>query len=136
MSAADRHVAASPAHRARTSRAARWIALGAVAAALALGAHEDRAAAAGPSFSPKPVYSASGLALVVFPGGTLDQLEAAQREVGAIGAWVQDARGDFQVLPVGAPAFYRRRLAELFPAAGTGAANIDHLVSVTLVAPD
>lgn len=101
----------------------------------ALGA--GRVDGAEPRFKPeRPVFSAGGLALVVFEGGTLDDLEAATKAAGATGAWLQDREGNFQVLPVGAPPFYRARLNELFPPDGAGAPNFRHLISVTIVAPD
>lgn len=103
-----------------------------------LGAAGDDADAAGPvRFSPeRPVFSSDGLALVVFPGGSFDDLEAATRAAGAAGAWVQDPKGNFQVMPVGAPAFYRQRLNELIPPDGKGGPNFRYMVSTTIVAPD
>jgi len=90
-----------------------------------------------PRFKPeRPVFSTGGLALVVFEGGTFDDLEAATKAAGGTGAWLQDRQGNFQVLPVGAPPFYRARLNELFPPDGAGAPNFRHLISVTIVAPD
>ncbi|MGE3856158.1 MAG: hypothetical protein AB7G21_04250 [Dehalococcoidia bacterium] len=124
-------------------RRPRSAALLALAAALAVGLlfvvglGADGAEGAEPRFSPeRPVFSADGLALVVFAGGTFDDLEAATKAAGGSGAWLQDARGNFQVLPVGAPPFYRARLDELFPPAGPGAPNFRRMISVTLVAPD
>lgn len=127
-----RHDTVRPAHR-RFALAAAALLVGGV-----LGAAGYRADAAGPvRFLPeRPVFSADGLALVVFPGGSFDDLEDATKAAGAAGAWVQDPQGNFQVLPVGAPPFYRQRLTELIPPDGKGGPNFRYMVSVTVVAPD
>lgn len=91
--------------------------------------------AAGGFIPAKPVYSSSGLALVVYEGGSIDELEGATRSAGAIGVWAQDKRGEFHVLPVGAPAFLKKHLGTAFPTSGA-AKNFPSVQSVTLVAPD
>lgn len=96
----------------------------------------DQAYAAPGTFTPKPVFAPSGLALVVYSGGTIDDLEATTKDAGAIGAWLQDSRGEFQVLPVGAPAFLKRRLHEAFPPQSADGPNFPQVVPVTVVAPD
>lgn len=88
-------------------------ALGAlVLLAAALGATlAGRAAAqAVPGFVTAAVFSPEGLAVVVFPGGSLEDLEASARSVGATGVWVQDGGGRFQLLVVDGPAFLKDRL--------------------------
>lgn len=78
------------------------------------------------SFSGTPAFSPTGLATVVFGGGTVDQLEAAARAGGAAGVWSQDSGGAYVLLAVGAPSFVNDGFRTKFPA-GLG------LVAVTLV---
>ena len=57
------------------------------------------------AFVAPPVFSTGGLALAVYGGGTVDQLEAAVRSAGGSGVWIQDGSGAYQLLVVGGPAF-------------------------------
>ena len=41
----------------------------------------------------------------MFVGSTVDQMIEAATDAKASGVWVQDARGDFQLLIVGGPSF-------------------------------
>jgi len=53
------------------------------------------------TFAQTPVFSSTGLAQVVFNGGTLAQLEAALTAAGAEGAWGQSSNGTFHLYIVG-----------------------------------
>lgn len=57
------------------------------------------------SFVAAPTFTTSGLAFVVFTGGTVAQLETAARGSGASGVWAQDTTGALQLLVVGGPTF-------------------------------
>lgn len=57
------------------------------------------------AFVAPPAFSPGGLALVIFTGGSVDDLEAGARAANATGAWVQDAAGTPRLLVVGGPAF-------------------------------
>ena len=59
------------------------------------------------SFAAVPVFGATGLASVVFMGGSVDQLETVTLAVGASGAWVQAAAGLFSILIAGGPSFLK-----------------------------
>jgi len=87
-----------------------------------------------PGFTSTPTYGNLGLALVVFTGGTVEELGAAAGAVGASGAWVQDSTGRYQLLPVGAPPFVESSFAGAFPAPAPGLPNFPGLTAVTLVA--
>ncbi len=65
------------------------------------------AAAAGApgSFIAAPVFSTTGLALAVYNGGSVAQLEATARAAGVSGAWAQDASGIYQLLILNGPTF-------------------------------
>ncbi|MGE3857390.1 MAG: hypothetical protein AB7G21_10595, partial [Dehalococcoidia bacterium] len=52
-------------------------------------------------FSAPPAFSDRGVALVVFGGGSLEQLEAAAEAAGARGVWVNDTAGTPRLLVVG-----------------------------------
>ncbi len=67
------------------------------------------------TFITAPSFGAGYLTLVVFNGGSVDQLEAAVRQAGASGAWVQDANGTFSVLIPGGPAPLREAFVRSFP---------------------
>ncbi|MDA0301551.1 MAG: IPT/TIG domain-containing protein [Chloroflexi bacterium] len=67
------------------------------------------------AFVGTPTFSASGQALVIFGGGTVDQLEAAAQGAKATGAWVQDGAGAYRLLVVGGPAFLKDRFKAQFP---------------------
>lgn len=75
------------------------------------------------AFVAAPVFSASGQALVIFGGGTVDQLEGASSSAKATGAWVQDAGGAYRLLVVGGPAFLKDQFKASFPA-GLGANTV------------
>lgn len=66
-------------------------------------------------FVAPPRFSASGQALVIFAGGSADQLESAASGSGATGVWVQDAGGAYQLLVVGGPAFLKDQFRAAFP---------------------
>ncbi|MEI7925338.1 MAG: hypothetical protein WCI61_03975, partial [Chloroflexota bacterium] len=54
--------------------------------------------------------------LVIFSGGTADQLEAAASGAKATGAWVQDSSGAYRLLVVGGPSFLKDQFKAQFPA--------------------
>jgi len=60
-------------------------------------------------------FSSSGVSLTVFPGGAVQQLEAAADAVGASGVWVQDSGGQFRLLVVDGPVFLRQQFQASFP---------------------
>ena len=82
-----------------------------------------RGDAAGPAFGTDPAFGASGIAQVVFPGGTVDDLEGAASVVGANGVWLQAPDGSYQLLVVGGPAFLRDGLRSRF-ASGIGVTGV------------
>ncbi|MFA7248590.1 MAG: hypothetical protein WC273_03070 [Dehalococcoidia bacterium] len=67
------------------------------------------------TFAATPTFGTIGLALAVYNGGTVAQLEAAARAAEATGVWAQDANGGYQLLVIGGPAFvndaFRTRFA-------------------------
>ena len=69
----------------------------------------------------EPVFGARGLALAVYNGGSVAQLESAARAAGAAGAWVQDADGGYLLLILDGPGFvndgFRARFAGGFATA-------------------
>lgn len=67
------------------------------------------------AFVGTPTFSASGQALVIFGGGSVDQLESAAQGAKATGAWVQDASGAYRLLVVGGPAFLKDQFRAQFP---------------------
>jgi hypothetical protein len=71
-------------------------------------------------FVESPVFSAAGTALVIFRGGSVEQLEASARDAGAAGVWVQDDRGVPRLLVVDGPPFlstaFRAAFADGLPA--------------------
>ena len=71
-----------------------------------------------------PVFGSGGLALVVFGGGTLGQLEASARAAGATGIWAQDAHGGFHVLVVGGPTFVNADFHRAFFTGFRGATSL------------
>ncbi len=87
----------------------------AVALTLYVGATAHAQVPAG-TFTSAPPYAASGLANVVFSGGTTDQLEAAAKSVSADGVWVQGTSGSFELLVVGGPAFLKDAFRSKMPA--------------------
>ena len=66
------------------------------------------------TFGAAPRFDPTGRALVVFTGGSVDQLMAAAA-AGATGAWVQDGNGVFQLLVVNGPAFLSDAFRAAFP---------------------
>lgn len=72
------------------------------------------------------MYGSTGLASVVFTGGTVDQLATAAAASDAAGVWTQDPTGAYQLLVAGGPAFLRDSFKVQYPA-GLG------LIAVTLV---
>jgi hypothetical protein len=85
------------------------------------------------TFTPSPVYGSLGLALVVYSGGTIDDLQGLASTVGASGVWVQDRTGVYQLLVVNGPAFVTGGFAAQFPSASAGAPNFTGAIAVTLV---
>ena len=75
------------------------------------------------AFVAAPVFSASGQALVIFGGGTVDQLEGASSSAKATGAWVQDVSGTYRLLVVGGPTFLKDQFKASF-AAGLNANTV------------
>ena len=57
------------------------------------------------NFVSTPNFGTASTALAVFTGGTVAQLEAAAKNAGASGVWVQDSSGSFALLVVAGPAF-------------------------------
>lgn len=67
------------------------------------------------SFASPPTFGAGGLALVVFNGGSVDDLEVAAKQAGATGVWAQSAGGQYVLLILGAPAFVNDSFRKTFP---------------------
>lgn len=85
-------------------------------------------------FTPvRPVFSNDGLALAVFSGGFVGDLEWNAWYAGASGVWVQDVTGRFQLLIARGPIFVNDQFAGAFPPASAGAPNFARMVAVTLV---
>ncbi len=74
------------------------------------------------TFAAPPRFGPSGQSLVVFIGGTVDQLEAATSAVGASGAWIQESSGAYHLLIPGGPAFLKAPIVVRFPS-GFGSAT-------------
>jgi len=86
------------------------------------------------TFTPSPpAWSAGGLGLAVYSGGTVNDLEAAAMYAGASGVWVQDAAGTFRLLVARGPVFLNDQFAGAFPAQSAGAPNFWQPIAVTLV---
>ncbi|MGE3856793.1 MAG: hypothetical protein AB7G21_07535 [Dehalococcoidia bacterium] len=86
------------------------------------------------TFTPSPpTWSDRGLALAVYSGGTVSDLEAAAMYAGASGVWVQDAGGNFQLLVARGPVFLNDQFAGAFPPQSPGGANFWRPIAVTLV---
>ena len=67
------------------------------------------------TFAAPPRFGAAGQSLVVFVGGTVDQLEAATSAAGASGAWIQESSGAYHLLIPGGPAFLKVPIVARFP---------------------
>ena len=67
-----------------------------------------------PGFASPPVFSKLGVAYVVFLGGSVEELEAANAASGASGAWAQDASGRFSQITIGGPSFVNDRFRATF----------------------
>ncbi|MGE3855537.1 MAG: hypothetical protein AB7G21_01120 [Dehalococcoidia bacterium] len=67
------------------------------------------------TFVAKPVFGPSRVSLVVFNGGTVEQLEASARGSGATGVWAQELSGAYQLLVVDGPAFVNAPFRAAFP---------------------
>ena len=78
------------------------------------------------SFAAVPAFSRDGIALTIFRGGSLEQLEASARAAGASGAWVQDVDGTMHLQVVDGPAFLNEAVRETF------ARGIPAVTAVTL----
>ena len=61
--------------------------------------------------------------LVVFGGGTIDQLSSEATNAKATGVWVQDASGNFQLFVIGGPAFLNDQFRGKFTS-GLGVASV------------
>ena len=72
------------------------------------------------SFAAAPIFSTSGQALVIFTGGTVDQLEGAAVNAKATGVWMQDSTGAYQLLVIGGPAFLKDQFKAKFPSGFAG----------------
>lgn len=70
-------------------------------------------------FAAAPVFSPNNLAQAVFQGGTVTQLAAALADLGATGAWAQDANGRFVVYVVNG-GFVNEPFEAAFPAGVPG----------------
>lgn len=66
------------------------------------------------TFATAPIFSTNGQALVIFSGGSVDQLEAFATSSSAKGVWVQDSTGAYQLLVVGGPAFLKDQFKAKF----------------------
>ena len=62
-----------------------------------------------------PMFSSGGIALAVFSGGTVVQLESATTGAQGKGVWVQDPTGAFRLLVSGGPAFVNDGFRAAFP---------------------
>lgn len=91
------------------------------------------AAAAGGFIAP-PVFGSGTQALVVFTGGTVDELEAASRNARSSGAWVQDARGAYHLLVIDGPSFLKDMFRANFPQGFLGATSVSLTVSAPVAA--
>ncbi len=76
------------------------------------------------TFAAPPRFGASGQSLVVFVGGTVDQLEAATSASGANGAWIQESSGGYHLLIPGGPAFLKAPIVARFPSGFAGATAV------------
>ena len=72
-------------------------------------------AATAPAALAKPDFGQGRLALALFPGGTLEQLEGWARTADATGLALPDARGVLRVLILGAPSFVNADFRASFP---------------------
>ncbi len=80
-----------------------------------------------PGFTGPPVFGAGLIAQVVFPGGSVADLETATASAGGTGVWAQDAAGAYQLLVVGGPGFLKDAFGAKFPG------GFMTLVAVTVV---
>ncbi len=76
------------------------------------------------TFAAAPVFGPSGQALVVYNGGTIDQLEAAASTIGATGIWAQDPGGTYRLLIVRGPAFANAAFRSAFPTGFASAVGV------------
>ena len=76
------------------------------------------------TFAGTPVFSATGQALAVFHGGTVDQLESASMAIGATGIWAQESNGTYQLLIVRGPVFANAPFRSAFPTGFLGATGL------------
>ncbi len=67
------------------------------------------------SLTDTPAFSPDGFALVVFAGGSVEELELSARAGNATGVWIQDAQGQFRALVVNGPAFVNQDFRNAFP---------------------
>ena len=67
------------------------------------------------TFATVPNFSTSNLAMVVFGGGTIHELEVAALAAGGADVWVQDSTGAFQLLLADGPSFVKDAFAVKFP---------------------
>lgn len=67
------------------------------------------------TFATPPVFGPGGQSLVVFNGGTIDQLEASAIAGGATGVWAQTTGGAYQLLVMRGPTFLNAPFRAAFP---------------------
>ncbi len=67
------------------------------------------------TFAGTPVFGPSRQSLVVFNGGTVDQLEASAIAIGATGIWAQESNGAYQLFVVRGPVFVNAAFRNSFP---------------------
>ncbi len=75
-------------------------------------------------FASAPIFDGTGRSLVVFTGGSVDDLGTAAGKTAATGAWVQDGDGVFHLYIVGGPAFVAAGFASKFPNGFTGFTSV------------
>lgn len=78
------------------------------------------------AFAPWPSFVDGNASMVVFRGGSLDDLDAAIADAGGGAAWLQRADGGWCLYVVGAPAFVSDGVTQAFPAGlpGTTAVTV------------
>lgn len=88
-----------------------------------------RATAQTPGSITQPAYSQTGVAFVVFSGGSLAELRAAAVGNGAGGVWVQGTDGTFLLLTIDGPAFLNTRFEGRYAAGFAGVTPVNRNVS-------
>ena len=121
-----RQIRGSYPRTARSARAphAKRLILLVLLVSFSVGARQAHAQIAVGSFVSAPIFNSSGLASVVFVGGTVGQLEAAALQVGASGVWAQAPDGSFSLLVAGGPSFLADGFRAVFPRGFAGYAAV------------